>query len=289
MTVPFEAVAGSTAIACGVDILSQGSTGTTVQVADFRLFIHDVKLVTDEGVELPVTLDASQPSHSERVVQLDFRDKVGCDGEGDANPAFNDVVVGSVTVDPALVIDSVRFTLGVPFDLNHADQAAAVEPLRNPGLASGMAWSWQGGYKFTGIDMLPVGGVTRPGDEGWSNTRWNLHLGSTGCSVTTPDLGAGTPPQPCTAANRVVITLPLAGRELGDDAAIRIDYAALVSASNLVQDGGGAPGCMSGPTDPECENVFARLGLPWGENEAEENAAVTNGVFSIVDLATPDA
>lgn len=283
LTVPFEAVAGGTAIACGVDIPSQGTAGTTVRVADFRLFIHDVKLVTDEGTELPVTLDASQPSQSDRVVLLDFRDTVGCTAGGEPNPSYNDVLVGSVSVDPAQVIDSVRFTLGVPFDLNHASQTDAAEPLRNPGLASGMHWGWQSGYKFMGLDVLPVDGVTRPDDLGWSNPSWNLHVGSTGCSVTMLDLAAGAEPQPCTAANRVVVTLPLGGRELGDNAMIRFDYAALVAESNLAQDRGGAPGCMSGHDDPECERVFARLGLPWGNNVAEENAAVDNGVFAIVN------
>ncbi|PKM22109.1 MAG: metallo-mystery pair system four-Cys motif protein [Gammaproteobacteria bacterium HGW-Gammaproteobacteria-14] len=281
---PFKAVAGAVDIACGVEIPSLGSAGTTVTVADFRLFIHDVKLVTDEGVELDVALDADQLSQSDRVVQLDFRDTVGCVADADANPNHNNKIIGTVTVDPALVIDSVRFTLGVPFDLNHANQADAVEPLRNPGLASGAAWAWQAGYKFTGLDVFPVGGVSRPGDLEWSNTKWNIHLGSTGCAVTTADLVEGEDPLPCAAPNRVVITLPLGGRNLGDNAAVKIDYAALVETSNLSLDNGLASGCMSGSENPECEEIFARLGLPWGENAAVENAATDNGIFSVVSI-----
>jgi hypothetical protein len=39
----------------------------------------------------------------------------------------------------------VRFSIGVPFDLNHRDAAAQTAPL---GTASGMFWSWNSGYIF---------------------------------------------------------------------------------------------------------------------------------------------
>ena len=42
---------------------------------------------------------------------------------------------------------------------------------------------------------------------------------------------------------------------------IVVDYAAVVAGSDLSKNAGGAPGCMSGPTDPECEPIFERLGL----------------------------
>lgn len=293
LTIPFKAVAGTTEIACGEEIQSLGAAGTTVTVADFRFFVHDVMLITDEGVELPLVLDANQPSQNDRVAQLDFRNTFGCEEGGEENSAYNDVVVGAVSMEPAVVIDRIRFTLGVPFELNHANQANAVEPLRNPGLASGAAWSWQAGYKFTGLDVLPVGGITRPDDHEWSNTRWNIHLGSSGCDVTTAQLTEGELPEPCAAPNHVVITLPLEGLELGDNAAIQLDYAALVSGSNLSLDHGGASGCMSGQTDPECKAIFRRLGLPWDNGsegqvplEAVDNASVEKGVFSIVSTAS---
>lgn len=280
ITVPFQAVAGDTAIACNTTLTGLGTSGTDATLADFRFFIHDLKLVTDEGVEIPVTLDAEVAGQNADVALLDFRDVSPCDDEdADANAAYKDSVVGTVTIDPALTLSSVRFTLGVPFDLNHANQADAVEPLRNPGLATGMAWSWQAGYKFIGLDVFPVGGITRPGNAEWSSTKWNSHLGSTGCPISTSDLSNGTEPEPCTAANRVEVTLPLGNLDL-DQFAIQLDYAELVSGSNLGQDAGGPAGCMSGATDPECEAVFDKLGLAWGENAAD-----TQSIFSIVDVS----
>jgi hypothetical protein len=40
-----------------------------------------------------------------------------------------------------------------------------------------------------------------------------------------------------------------------------VDYAALVAGSDMSKNVGGAPGCMSGPADPECAAIFSRLGV----------------------------
>ena len=292
ISIPFKAVAGNQAIKCGEDITGLGNgaggAGTDVKIANFRMFVHDIKLITDQNIEIPVTLDATQASQNADVALLDFRDTADV-GEASteicpqdttddtvANPNYNDTVKGSATVDSTYTISSIQFTLGVPFDLNHENQADAVEPLRNPGLASGMAWSWQGGYKFVGFDVLPVGGVMR--DDALLGPKWNIHLGSTGCSVSTDDLqNNGAEPEVCVAPNRPVVRLSLEGYNL-NEIAIQIDYASLVADNNLGQDDGVAPGCMSGGTDPECEEIFEKFGLSWGENDEDDQS-----VFSIVE------
>jgi uncharacterized repeat protein (TIGR04052 family) len=291
ISIPFKAVAGSESIRCGKTIsalgTANGGAGSDVTLADFRMFVNDIKLVTDQGIEIPVMLDANHSFQNADVALLDFRDKANIDTQGNVtnictsgtsnNPNYNDTVKGSVTIDPAYTISYVQFTLGVPFDLNHADQSAAVEPLRNPGLATGMHWNWQGGYKFTAFDVLPVGGVTRPSTDAWSSPKWNMHLGSTGCSVGTSDLGNGTEPETCSAPNRSVIKLAIGAIDL-DDVTVQIDYAELISMNTLAEDNAAAPGCMSGGTDPECETIFEKLGLSWGENNAQAQS-----VFSIIN------
>ena len=284
ISIPFKAVAGSEPIRCGETISGLGLVGTDVKVADFRMFVHDVKLITDQNIEIPVKLDASQASQNAEVVLLDFRDTaedITICAENNTNntvdnPGYNTRVIGRVTVDPAYTISHIQFNIGVPFALNHANQANAVEPLRNPGSATGMHWNWQIGYKFTAFDMLPVGGVSRPSDEGWSSPKWNIHLGSTGCAVGVSDLNNGVSPEACSAPNLTTVTLAL-GEYNWEDAAIELDYADLIDASNLSQDSANAPGCMSGSIDPECEGVFEKFGLPWGDNTAVEQT-----VFSIV-------
>lgn len=281
-TIPFAAVVGDASVECGEDYLNVGSDATTVSFVDFRFYVHDFKLVTDAGTEINVSLDdvltdgsdESSPSQNSRVAQLDFRDTLGCEAEADANPNFNDGVQVTATVEEGVTISAIRFTLGVPFDLNHKDQAAAEEPLRNPGRASGAGWNWQNGYKFTGIDVSPVGGWTDPEDGERTGNRWNVHLGSTGCPVSVSDLESGTEPETCDNPNRPEITLELGAIDV-EQAEIVIDYAALVSGVSVAQDEGGAPGCMSGTTDPECETVFANLGLAWGDNAATDQSVFT--------------
>jgi len=281
-TIPFAAVVGDASVECGEDYLNVGSDATTVSFVDFRFYVHDLKLVTDAGTEIIVSLDdvstdgsdECSPSQNSRVAQLDFRDTLGCEAEADANPNFNDGVQVTATVEEGVTISAIRFTLGVPFDLNHKDQAAADEPLRNPGRASGAGWNWQNGYKFTGIDVSPVGGWTDPEDGERTGNRWNVHLGSTGCPVSVSDLESGTEPETCDNPNRPEITLELGAIDV-EQAEIVIDYAALVSGVSVAQDAGGAPGCMSGSTDPECETVFANLGLAWGDNAATDQSVFT--------------
>ncbi|WP_370248854.1 MbnP family copper-binding protein [Thalassolituus sp.] len=253
-----------------------------------HLYAHDFKLVTDEGVEIDLTLNTlsgDSPAQNDRVVQLDLRDTVGCESGADANPNFNDLAMVSGTVPEGVTVSALRFTLGVPFDLNHASQSDAAEPLRNPGRASGAGWNWQNGYKFASFDVMPVGGWTDPADAERTGSRWNAHIGSTGCPVTASELESGTEPEACTNENRPVITLALGAFELEDlesesleseSVQVVIDYAELVDGVSVGQDEGGAPGCMSGPTDPECEVVFANLGLSWGDN-----AALTQSVFTL--------
>jgi uncharacterized repeat protein (TIGR04052 family) len=298
ISIPFKAVANDQPIKCGINITGLGNgaggAGNTAKISDFRVFVHGITLITDQGIKIPVDLDDTLASQNTDVALLDFRDTADIDGvsaeicpettSGSTveNPNKNDTIKGSAVIDPAYTISSIQFTLGVPFNLNHENQADAVEPLRNPGLASGMAWNWQYGYKFVGLDVLPVNNITRPEDGGWSSNKWNIHLGSTGCEVN-PNPNAYEESEeipeltPCLAPNRPVVTLPLEGHDL-NNFAIQLDYAALVKTNNLSQDSGGAPGCMSGGTDPECEAIFEKFGLTWGDNQAVEQT-----VFSVVD------
>lgn len=280
LSMPFSVVAGTDPVTCGTTFTGLGLAGSDVTFADIRMFVHDLALVTDQGDVIPVALDADAAGQNADVALLDFRDKADVNDNGDlldvcvsgtdANPGFNDTVEGSVSLDQSVTVESIRFTIGVPFELNHANPAGAEEPLRSPGQAAGMTWNWQNGYKFLAIDVLPVG-----------SARWNIHLGSTGCPVVSSDLEQGVTPEPCTADNRLEVTLPLGAVEL-ENAAIQIDYAALVSGSNLGVNEGGAPGCMSFPGDPECVSLFEHLAIPFG-GSTNQGGDPNVQVFSVVE------
>ena len=130
-----------------------------------------------------------------------------------------------------------RFTLGVPQELNHADQAVAASPLN----ITGMWWSWQGGYKFLKIDgRVPGGQDTEPR---------LFHLGSTQCE---PDGDSYS----CGNINRPSFEVAATA-----DQTIPFDVATLFDGAHLDADDGGPAGCMSGADDPDCAPLFGNLGI----------------------------
>lgn len=189
---------------------------------------------------------------------LDFEDKSGTCANGTAD--VNSVLKGTA---PSGAYVGVKLKIGVPFDLNHADVATAPSPLN----LSGLFWSWNGGYKFARIDgRSPVtdGGMGMDSgmgvDAGMDGSMmspgvFSIHLGSTECQGDPQRGGAVTS---CGRPNVGEVTLT------GFDPTkkpILVDYKALVAGNDLTMDMGGAPGCMSGATDPECPNILTHLGV----------------------------
>jgi uncharacterized repeat protein (TIGR04052 family) len=227
----FAARAGAQPFACGKTLPGLGKDGVGLRPADLRLYVHDVRLVTESGGEVPLTLDQDQRWQLDNLALLDFEDK---SGECTGTAATNDIVRGTVP-DPRATFTGVRFMLGVPFAKNHADQAAAPSPLN----LSSMFWSWQSGYKFLRFEGQTDGGKAVI-----------VHLGSTGCKK------EGTQVSECTAPNRPQIELR------GFDPrgkTILVDVAALLAGSDL----GAGLECMSAPDSASCGPIFSRLGLPW--------------------------
>ncbi|AHE99063.1 MbnP family copper-binding protein [Thioalkalivibrio paradoxus] len=252
VVIPFQAHAAGTPIACDQSLHGLGLSGTEARLADFALFVHDVRLIADDGTEIPLELEQS-PWQFENVALLDFQDRGDfCLG---ADKPMNHEVRGTAAYDPtATTIAGLRFIVGVPHDLNHIDASTAPSPLNR----TTMFWNWQGGYKFMRFDVEPVGGILRPSDPEFSGSRWNFHLGSTGC---TGDPAVGETVS-CMYPNRVDVALDGFSPEQGH---VNIDYARLVESSNLGIDAGGAAGCMSGTGDPECGPVFQQLGIALGD------------------------
>jgi uncharacterized repeat protein (TIGR04052 family) len=241
----FKAKVGSADFACG-QTYSVGSPATQYQPRDFRFYVHEVTLTTEQGTEVPFTLTDDGSFQGDGVALLDFEDNTGaCKGTPETHATLRGLA-------PAGRYTAVSFTLGVPFAKNHQDAAAASPPLN----ATAMFWNWQGGYKFLKVDSVTTG----------LTAGHNLHLGSTGCQPgPTPNSVAS-----CDNPNRVKVTL----EGFSPGKAIVLDLAALVAASNLdVNQPMSAPGCMSSPTDLDCAPVFARLGLPFGSSAAVPQVA----------------
>lgn len=252
-TLRFAGRFGETAAACGVEFAGVGAAGTTVELLDFRLYVHGVTLVTADGAEVPLALEQDGMWQHEDVALLDFEDgSAGCAETG--NAPTRDVVVGTA---PAGDYVGLRFGLGVPAGLNHADTTTAPAPLN----IGSMFWVWQSGYKFLRLDLS--NGNAAPADK------WFVHLGSGGCVGEAPTM----PPEgQCMRPNRPTVALddfdPMADTVVVDAMALLADSDVSVNTPMT------PPGCMSNPVDvDECPALFTRLGLSWDEGTCVDGCA----------------
>ena len=236
VTVQFRGMVGNQPFQCGTSYTNIGTTNGTIVPSDFRLYIHNVRLVTADGTEVPLKLDKDGIWQYKNVALLDFENKVApCNAEG--TTATNAVVHGMA---PPGTYTGVRFLLGVPFELNHSSQITTPSPLN----ISAMFWSWQDGYKFLRIDTA------------FDNER--VHLGSIGCQT-----GAGGVVTSCARPNIGAINL-----DSFDPATnvIDVDIAALLSDSDInANQVNTAPGCQSEADDQDCVPIFKNLGVNFSD------------------------
>lgn len=221
VTLRFQPVADGAPLTCTA---SPGGKALT----DLRFFIYDVELITADGNEQPVAMDTTPPWQNGAVALVDLEDGQGACDTG--SPATHAAVTGHVA--PGEYV-GMRFTLGVPFSLNHADPATAVPPLDR----TEMHWHWLAGYKFLRAGM-------RKGDD----LAW-LHLGSTGCEGR---IGAVSS---CAQPNRT--TIKLAAFDLDHDV-VAVDLGTLF-AEAMAADGTHA--CQSEPDNVLCAPMLRHLGL----------------------------
>lgn len=253
LTIPFKAVAGTTEINCAATLFTLGNTGDSGKISDFAFYIHDVKLKTSDGKLVALTLtDNNFQDPQYGVALLDFQDRASCDSTAAAK-VTNTSVTGTATIDISKVT-GIDFIVGVPSAANHHNASVSRAPYNRAGLA----WSWQSGHKFMRLDVKPTQGVTKADTS--KVATFNFHLGSTGC---TGDATTGQVVS-CTAPNRPTISLTQdfsVNSTTNKTSTVVLDYAKLIMGVNINLETGGAVGCMSGATDPECPAMFSNLGL----------------------------
>ncbi|RKH04253.1 metallo-mystery pair system four-Cys motif protein [Corallococcus praedator] len=247
--IPVVAFVGTEPFACGSTYTNVGASKTTYEPMDFRVYVHDVRLLTADGQEVPVELEDSN-WQSNGVVLLDFANKDGLCTQG--TEGMNTSIKGTVPLGDDY--HGVRFTLGVPETLNHGDVSTAPAPLNDTGLF----WSWRSGYLFTRIE-----GRTPGLTQGHV-----MHLGSTDCAPPPEGQTSGT--AGCTNNNRPEVKLDGFNLETGK---VVMDLGAFFSGSNLDTNATGtAEGCMSSQADSDCAPLFERLGLGFGAQAANPAA-----------------
>ncbi len=254
VTLTFALKAGDAAVACAQKI-ALGAAATEVEILDARAYISNLRVITEGGEEIPVTLTQDGVWQYETVTLLDFENATGaCQG----TPETNTQIIGETEADGT--ITGVAFTVGVPEELNHLDAAMAASPMN----VTEMWWAWLFGYKFMKIDLLtnamPMEMSAEASTEettpseghggGSAENAWFIHLGSTGC------VGADLvfpPDDSCANPNRMDVRLDLDP----STNTIVLDLEQLLARTDVSRSLKLEPtGCMSETTDPDCLALF---------------------------------
>lgn len=239
VAIRFQPTVGVEKFECGRSYAGVGTSKATLTPSDYAFYVHDVKLVTASGTEVPVALEQDGVFQNGGVALLDFENGVGACSNG--NAAVHHAVVGTV---PEGKYSGVRFTIGVPFDRNHQDLVSQPSPLS----ITRMFWAWNSGHKFARFDSKSAEGKS-----------WVLHLGSGGCM---PTGSAITAPTSCAQENRV--TVSIADFDVDSDAIIA-DAAAIFAGNG----GAGDQVCMSSIKSATCAPMFAAMGITFNGTAAK--------------------
>lgn len=235
----FKPRVGTQPFACGQTYTGLGTTGATYEPKDFRLYVHNVRLINEASEEVPLELKDDGAWQKDGVVLLDFEDKTGLCTNGTL--AMNGRIVGTA---PRGKYMGLRFSVGMPFEKNHQDASIASAPFN----VSTLFWGWAGGYKFIRLDGRTSG----------LPTGHNFHLGSTECQTSGPNQVTS-----CQRPNR--FDVELSSFDPTGANSVVLDVAALFEGSNLnTNQSQTAPGCMSEGADEDCAPIFQRLGLGFG-------------------------
>lgn len=253
VSIPFAAEIGGKAFSCAETYSGLGSTDAQMRAMDFRLFVSGAALIKADGSLQPIALEQDGQWQIGDVALLDFEDASGACANG--TPGLNTTLRGTV---PEGSYTGLAIAIGVPFAQNHQDPTLAAAPLNT----TAMFWNWQGGYKFVRIDMAAV-------DKAPDAKGWFLHLGSTMCDAASKTEA----PKACKNENRMALRFD--SFDLAKNTLV-VDPAKVLAEADLkVNAPETSPGCMSFPKDADCLTVMGKLGLPYMELPAGEQALVS--------------
>ncbi len=213
--------------------MSCASEGTAL--SDLRLYVSNVQLVDTAGESYDVRFATEMPWQNDAVAYVDLEDGAGACQNG--TPDMSGYVLG---VANTREYQGLRFTIGVPFRLNHANPLTAKPPLDD----ADMHWHWRSGYKFLRAGI-------RSEDDGF----W-IHAGSAGCEGTVGNISD------CRSPNRIDVYLP--DFVVGEDE-VKVDLTALLDGIDL--NDGVRSDCSSGPAEASCVAPFDALGINFETGE----------------------
>lgn len=205
------------------DLLVCDDPNPTDDLADLRLYIHDIRLINAAGDDYPVELIDDGAYQGDGVVLLDFED---ASGECRTTPGLNKTIRGTVDRDGG-PYTALRFRVGVPPALDFVTPAERRPPLAEPTMFN---------YATGGHLFLSAAGWFGAGLAG-------VQLFATDCTGLGEAITCARPNSPEIFLDEFDL----------DASAVVIDMRQLF--------GGMAGSCASSPFEPLCLTVFPRIGL----------------------------
>lgn len=207
----------------------EGATGSSAAVAvrNVQFYVHDVQLLDTAGLPHPFRFDAVAPWQSGELALVEL---------GGSDERIRNATIRGTASGTAQIYTGIRFSIGVPFALNHANPLTAAAPLDR----SELFWTWQSGHKFLRVDLLDAG------------REWSFHLGSTGCTSAS---ALRPPAAPCAQPN--VMRIEIAGIDPLRQS-IQLQLHELVSSMRAAKH---AICTGNYAHDPACADVFSKTGL----------------------------
>jgi len=218
-------VFGQQAVNCQSNFVSNSKTWSVNQ---FRFFISDIELKDKQGNWHAKALKLTE-NQSQNVALLGIDCASASHSADEANWQIQ--FLDSHALQGA---QSIRFSLGVPFEENHLNPLKQPSPLND----SSMFWVWQTGHKFLRLEVKA--------ESINKIDNWLFHLGSTGCQ--SPSV-MRAPDQACLYPNLYQYELPLSSSR------IVFDVSSLLSDVTLTNN----TGCQSAHNDENCQQLFRNL------------------------------
>ena len=155
----------------------------------------------------------------------------------------NNKIVLDVSEGLLKLATNLRFTMGLPFDVNHTDPLAQASPLSD----TTMFLNKQSGHRFLRLDLSHAGA---------NKKQWQYHLGSANCVSDSVDTA---PEESCAYTNRVEFILPMT--QLDSELTLEISVSNILAQVDLLE----ADSCEFGsPEAPPCKQLLRNLlNRPW--------------------------
>ena len=213
-----------------------GCNGDSPVLSDLRFYVSNPQLIDGEGKAHDVRFATEFEWQNDAVAFIDLED-----GSGACENGTEEIFDRIIGVARAGEYRGLRFTIGVPFRLNHENPLTATPPLDDPA----MHWHWRSGYKFLRAGVL------------FGNDGFWFHGGSAGCEGTVGHITG------CRFPNRIDVFLP---DFVPGESAVEIDLAKLLTGTDL--DDGKASDCSSGPPESACVAPYSALGIDFATGGA---------------------